>query len=548
MAASDIQLRAHDLPDEAIEELILKALRETRGAITVSDLVLRTGLNPVTLEPVFRQMVLRYETHVEVSEDGGLSYHFDPALTPIDGGEALRRYRFRKRLWAIFKVFYKILIVVVLVGYVLLFLALMIALFVAKSQSKSESESRSGGQRSQGGSSSGNTLYNYWLIRSLMGSRGGVFRPSSRYEPAPPEDPRPFWEKVFSYVFGHELEVDDPLVDRRELLAFIVEKDGVVAPMELSARTGWSPEASERESSRLLAEYDGGVELLSDGQTVFAFEDMRERVPPRVQALPFFWERFEFKASYSGNTAGATVLITALNLFVLVSSLFFAPGYIIPGFIAPMYPELLAPSVIGLVAIPAIFSLSFFLIPLWRQTRITKPENAARRRRNARRIVLAEVYSRASRGQTVMEEFDVLDAALRHRRPEDAILPDALQPAVTEALREIAHEWGARQDINDEGRRVYDFYRIPAQLRDAAAYRARPGSIRLRRMQDEFAAFDAEVAEGRGEVAAQPPPMPREGAATNPPPMPARDGSDEVEEAEEIGAAEGRARGRKFEF
>lgn len=491
MAASDIQLRAHDLPDEAIEELILNALRETRGAITVPDLVLRTGLNPVTLEPVFRQMVLRYDTHVEVSGDGELSYHFDPALTPKDGGEALRRYRLRRRLWAIFKVFYKVLIVVILLGYVLLFIALLVMAFVAKSQSESR-DSPSRGSRSRGPSNTGSTLYNYWLIRSMMGRRG-AFRPSSRFEPAPPKDPRPIWEKVFSYVFGHEQEVDDPLVDRRELLAFIVEKRGVVAPMELSARTGWSPEASERESSRLLAEYDGGVELLSDGQTVFAFEDMRERVPARTKPLPFFWQRYEYKQSYSGNTAGATTLITLLNLFVLVSSLFLAPGYIFPHLIIPQYPELLVPATIGLIIVPALFSLSFFLIPLWRQSRITKPENAARRRRNARRIVLAEVYDRASRGQTLMEEFDVLDAALRRRRPDDVLLPDTLQPAVTEALQEIAHEWGARQDVNDEGRRVYDFYRIPAQLNDAADYRARPGSIRLRRMQDEFAAFDAEL-------------------------------------------------------
>lgn len=486
--ASDIQLKLQQLAPEEIELIILDALRDAQGALTIHDLVARTGLAPHILEPVFRSMVLRYDCTVDVRSDGELIYRFDPALKPLDGGENLRAYKFRQALWRAFTVFYKILIVIILVGYVILFMLLIMALLVARMSSRDDNNSSSTPRRSEGGSMQ-SSWGTYWFYRSLIGTRGAA-RPMSRFEPLPPKDPRPVWEKVFAYVFGHADSTDDPLVDRRELLALIVSKQGVIAPLELSAHTGWSPEASERESSKLLAEYDGGVEILEDGSTIFAFDTLRDVIPAGTSPLARFWQRYEFKKSYSGNTSGAFVFITLLNLFVLASSLWIAPTMLLPELVAVYAPELMTPAIVGLVLIPALFSLSFFGIPLWRNARLTAPENKAREQRNVRRMLLHEIYERTRRGETTMEEFSLIDAALRRRRPEDVHLPAVLPRALNEALTTIAHEWGAPIEINDEGQRIYDFSRIAKQYAEAASYRARPGSIRTRRLQDDFASFD----------------------------------------------------------
>lgn len=485
MSASDLRLHHQELPPEEIEEKILGALRGRQGTVTVNDLVVATGLPGIVLEPVFRSMVLRYDCSIDVGEDGKLRYRFDPELVPNDGGEALRKHRFRKKLWAAFKVLYKVLIVVILVGYVIAFAVLLIAALVAGSKSNDQNKGSSR-EKSRPTTPHGHTS-SYWMMRSMMGTRGARLRPPSRFEALPPVDPRPIWEKVFSFVFGLDTTADDPLVDRKQLLSFLVEKQGVIAPMELSARTGWSPQASERESSRLLAEYDGGVEILSDGQTVFAFDGLQHAVPAGVTPTPPFWERFELKLSNSGNQAGINTGIFFLNLFVLVNALFIAPSWLIPTLFEDGAQSI---GFLLLSIIPGVFSVSFFGIPLWRLVKQTHPENRARAQRNARRVVMRDVYERALSGQPQFEEFECIDSAMRRPRPTEAPFPTALQDALRDALRQIAQEWGASQDVNDEGKHVYDFARIAAQYREAADYRARPGSIETHRVRDEFAAFD----------------------------------------------------------
>jgi len=494
MTVTDLHLAHHTLPKEEIEEIILSALRNRSGALTIHDLVLATGLPGTVLEPVFRSMVLRYESTVSVDASGELFYRFDPSLKPLDDGEALKQYRFRKKLWAAFKVFYKVLIVVILIGYVIAFLALFIAAFVFASQGRKDSNSQRG--RSSGRGSTLSPFGNYWLMRSLIGTgrrgrRGPTFAPS-RYSTLPKKDERPIWEKTFSFVFGLDAEGDDPLVDQKQLLAYIVEQRGIIAPMELSGRTGWSPEASERESSKLIAEYDGGVDILPDGHTVFAFDQLRDAVPAGTRPTPAYWERFETKATNSGNQRPVDLGIGALNVFVLISSVYLAPAFIIPTLFEPHDYGVAA---LLLVVIPGLFSLSFFGIPLGRYLRTTRPENAARERRNARRVMLREVYRRALRGEAQATEFEILDAAMREHRPNNAVFASGLQQSLLEALRQIADDWSLPVDLNEQTERVYTLTPILIQHQEAAAVRARPGSIATNRMHDAFAAFDEELLE-----------------------------------------------------
>lgn len=491
-SASDLRMYGHrSFQDEEIEERVLSSLREHPGTVTLADLVASTGLGSGELEPVLRSMIMRYDVAITVSDDGAIAYRFDPSLTPTDGGDALRRYRFRKALWAAFKVFYKILIVVVLVGYVIAFLVLMVMAFVAAQNDREDN--RGGGRRQpQGGGMGGN----FWIWYWMFGNRRAPQPRRSRYDATPKQDPRPIWEKVFSFVFGLDTSEDDPLVDRRQMLAYLVRERGVVAPMELSARTGWSPEASERESSKLLANFDGGVEILPDGQTLFIFDDLRDAVPPGTRPLPLYYERFERRASNSGNPVSTDFLIGGLNLFVLVSALFFAPSIIIPSLVTQYGVTDIALLRVLLIIIPGIFSLSFFAIPMVRNLFTTRKENEARAARNARRLAMRSVYNRVLRGETAFRESDILEDSLSRRmRSNEAIFDRDREAAVTHALRDIAHEWHADQDVNDAGERVYDFSVLAQQYQEARRYRQNPDAHNAHRMDEEFRHFDELLAE-----------------------------------------------------
>lgn len=495
VTGSDLQLHTRrDFRDEEVESRILAALKEMKGEVTLADLIAHTGLNGPQIDPVLRSMILRYDVTLRVSEDGDIAYAFDPALTPTDGDERMRRFRLRQKLWAAFKVFYKVLIVVVLVGYVIAFMVLMLmAFFAAQNQRE---EQRGGGRSSNhgGGGMGGNFWFWYWM----MGNRRQPAPRRSRYD-APPrdrEDPRPLWEKVFSFVFGLDTSDDDPLVDRKAMLAYLVQQKGVVAPTELSAHTGWSPDASEQESSRLIAAFDGGVEILPDGQTLFIFDDLRQAVPPGTRPLPRFYKRFERRKSNSGNPVTTDLIIGALNLFVLFSSLYLAPTTIIPALMESYGVQNLQLLQILLMWIPGLFSITFFAIPMIRGRFTTRKENEARKARNARRVIMRSVYRAIEGGRPTFTESEILEDALRFRlRSDEAIFAQDREGALTDALRTMAHEWRAGQDVDSNGERVYDFSHVAEQFRHAERARTRDDRTASHRLDEEFERFDEALAE-----------------------------------------------------
>lgn len=490
MTSSDIRISRATLSDAAIEERIVNALRQSGGSVTTADIVARTGLPALVLEPVFRDMVLRYDSTVDVTSDGELHYAFASPYKPQRDPNNLAGMRAKRALWKAFVTVFKITIMVVLVGYVVVFVALAIMAVVAmaaNSKGDNRSSPSRGGSRSGGGMPFGNGWI--WLVGNPgRRSRRGRYTQRSRFDAAPPKDPRPFYEKIFSFVFGVQND-EDPLLDQKQLLAWIVSARGVISPLELSARTGWSPSASERESSKLIASFDGGVELLPDGSTLFAFDDLRDQVPTGTQPTPLFWNRWEYKETVTSNPMGTNVLIVALNLFVLFGALFIAPVFLDPSMGFAMSEDAV---LIVLILLPALYVVTFFSVPIIRALTTVRKENRAREERNLRRLALWEIYENATAGRTGLRELAIVDGAMR-RAPKKVALPASLQRSLTRVVREIAFEWDAAADIDPQGERVYDFSRIANSVQAAAAFRARPGSIASARMHDSFAAFDAEL-------------------------------------------------------
>lgn len=503
-AASDIRLHRGTLSDDEIERRLLKAIRELGGTVTEVDLMVRTGISGLVLEPVFRRLVEERDCRIEVDDEGALTYHFSPKIERrIDPAKA-RMERIKRALWRGFKAFFKVMIMVVLVGYFTLFVVLIIAAFIALFAAKAAANEDSdidfgGGGRSHGGGF--NPFFIWWMFGDADYRRHR--HPNRRFQrwagdedwdgKRSGKDKRPFYKKVYSFVFGPEDDEIDELVNEQELLAWIRSERGVVSPTELTARTGWPLSTAESESTRLLAEFGGDVEISSDGSTLYAFEDVAQaRTETYARPIPAFWERWEQKEVVTGNSTGANVGIAFLNAFVLFSS-----AYLMPNFLGPVLGfDLSSPGVwFALLGFPLFYSVTFFSVPLLRWLARVRPDNKARARRNIRRAVLRHIFAYSRSGAKAMREEDVVSLVER-KLPDSPILPKDRQQAIREVFQEAVMEFGASVDIDEQANTVYRFERIADELAASDARRAGETNVKKRRLGDAFAAFDEALERG----------------------------------------------------
>lgn len=491
-------MNRRDFSRAEVEERLVHAFSSKTGRFRLSELVQVTGLPALTLEPVLRDVVMTWDIAIEVAPSGEIVWNVGEGLRSRVDSEELRRLKFRRKLMAIFKSIFKVGIVIALIGFFVIFVMLMIAaIFVLASGGSRNNNSR--GSSSSSSSRGGSVILlprgGLWRTasRRQRGSTRGGSAWNTRYAGVEAEDPRGFIDKVFSFVFGPEEDEIDELFTEQQLLAWIAQSRGVISPMELSARTGWSPRAAETESSRLIAAYDGSVEILADGSTVYLFDDLTQAAGG-AQPIPLFWENYEREQSTTGNSAGFNAAMVGMNGFILLASV-----YLMPVLIAPTLElnELLSPLLLwgGLVFLPALYALTFFAVPCLRKIGPVRRENQARKERNLRRVLLREIYQRArqSGGRVVRDE--VIEAADR-ARPADAFFPYPPVPELERVFDQIAAEWSAEGDIVD-GRRVYDFSIIPAQVQLAQDFRGRSGNFAQHRIHDQFAAFDQALQSGQ---------------------------------------------------
>lgn len=486
----EIALNRREFSRAEVEERLMKAFKGRKGRVTLSELVQYTGLPALTLEPVLRDVVVHWDVSIDVLPGGEIAWNVGDGLkTRVDSDE-LRRLKRQRQLMAIFQAIFKVGIVVALVGFFVVFVALMIAALVVVAGGKSN-DSRSS-RNSRGGSVV--ILPRGGVGRVFSRGSGGGIPVNTRFAGAATTDQRSFIDKVFSFVFGPKEEDVDELFTEQQLVAWIAASKGVITPMELSARTGWSPRASESESSRLLAQYDGNVEILPDGSTLFAFDEQTKTAAGAAKPIGYFWDAFEREESTTGNTSGFNLLMVFMNGFILFASVYLMPTMISP---ALGLQEILDPAVYwgGLIILPALYAVTFFAVPLLRMNGPVKRENEARKERNLRRVLLREIYGHVLNGRSIIDREQVIDAADR-ARPDGAIFPFPPLPELNRVFDAIAFEWGVEAQLVN-GRKVYDFRVIRDQFEAARTFRKRGGSLQQNRLKDQFAAFDQAVMSGQ---------------------------------------------------
>src|SRR5262249_25796793 len=117
----------------------------------------------------------------------------------------------------------------------------------------------------------------------------------------------------------------DPLVDEREILAYIRERDGRITATDLVGLFGWSYHQAEEEVTRLLVDYEGEPEVTDDGVIIYEFPKLLKS-GSETEMVPYkkAWERMETRPALTGNSTGTDTLIGIFAGFNLLISFFAA--------------------------------------------------------------------------------------------------------------------------------------------------------------------------------------------------------------------------------
>ena len=434
-------------PDTPIADSLRQALRGLGGRATVGDAVAATGLAQADAETGLKKLLEVYQGHVEVGEQGDIVYAFQRRLLRRDHTPFW--IRFRAAAGRVLKTAFKIWIVVMLVVYFVVFVTLLIAALIAASRGNDRNGGSILGGRRGGGGFNFPFLFWLWTPNWRLGQPyyGNRFeRRSGRKVP--------FYKKVFAFVFGPD-RPRASLRDRdRSIIRLIRARKGTLTVPELVRHTGLAVTEAEEEMGRLMGAYSGDVHVSRGGELVYSFADLLVSAHGRVRArepAPA-WQRLEKAAEFTGNPKGTNALIGSLNGFNLLAALT-APVLIFP----PLGLGGLGAE-IGLIWVPAIFSTLFFSVPLGRWFG-HRAENARRRLRNVRKVLLGMVFRQSLGGA----------APLSAERATDDVRIALVDPnigagVVRGQLQGMAAEFDAEVEPADSGLITYRFPSIRTSL------------------------------------------------------------------------------------
>lgn len=501
-----------DFSDGALATLeqtrnVRTALRRLRGSATVGDIATETGLAQADAEAALRRLLEQHQGHLAVGERGDLLYHFDPRF--LDRDHAPAWVRVREIAYDAFKAVYKVSLAVVLVAYFVLFIALAIAAIVAMNKDGDGGEIFDGGGGGGGGRGGrfplGDIMLWYWIWnpnwgwgRPYYGDRYG--RPRDRYDRRMKAQRPPFFKKVFAFVFGPDRPEDTPERRDRKLLRLARARGGVLTATDVVQATGVRLEAAEEELGRLMVAHDGEAEATAAGvvhtfpQLMVSADAARsERQPPPA------WRRLEPDLPLTGNGLGSNVLISGINAFNLVAAAT-APWTFMPvlGIDGPL-------ALFGLSLVPALFSASFFGIPLLRRFSVVR-KNRRRRERNVRRVLLS-LITRATLGGDAagwISEADAIEAV------RDTLGAKAkAEKRTRHALDRLVGEFDGEVEVGDDGVARFRFAAFREAIEAAEVVRGREklgrgvGSIvydsgddAIQASERDLAAFDRELSRG----------------------------------------------------
>ena len=372
--------QAAALTDDTARLSVLDAL-QGGGAVTVADVVARTGLPPYQAEAQLNAIVRDYESDLDVDADGQLVYRFPAGLQgreDVVKRDASRRRKesLRQGFIAFFKAWTVAMVIIYFVLYVILIVAALAALANRSRDNDSRSSSRSGG---------GGMFWLWWGMGSPWGYGGygtsTSYRVRRRFNRdvdkrlQAGEDPyalddrhelkKPsLSERTWYYLFGTRGIKRNPLEQEKELLTYLRAKKGFISNADIIALLGVSYDEADAIGTRLVATYDGEMDLTDEGLAIYRFPNLMVSGAPEVASqvpeLGYLWQVRKKEEALRAHPAVVVPILNFVNIILSFVILLWAmPTLGISGLGATL----------GLFVMPLAFSLTFWGLAQARKAR-----------------------------------------------------------------------------------------------------------------------------------------------------------------------------------
>jgi len=371
------------LSEDASRLRILDAVKElAKAPFTVQDVVARTGLPPYEVEAGLAKVVRDYTSDIDVDEAGNLVYRFPPGLVArqdIVKADAARRRKAAFKQWLVS--FFKAWTVAMVIVYFIIYVTLLIAFLVALSKSR----------EGKGGSSSSRRTTHWgpspwaWTWGSPWGyggygswSSGRARRRWNRdVEKQLREGKDPYQldkveadkkpslsERTWYHLFGTAGIKRNPLEQEKELLTYLRAKKGFITNADIVALLGVTYDQADAIGTRLVATYEGEMDLTDDGVAVYRFPNLMLTGAPEVASqapqLGYLWQVRKKEHALRSNPARVVPILNVVNIVL---------AFVTWGVIMPFFGWEGWGAKIGLVFLPLTFSLIFLFLGIRRKVR-----------------------------------------------------------------------------------------------------------------------------------------------------------------------------------
>ena len=334
-------------------EKIVPIIKENKGIVTPADIALKTGFPIIHIKYILNKLAAKYTADIKVSENGGLLYVFNADLKEKNFKKILKTVI--KKILFVFSILFKIMIMLTLLGYMIFYILVIVSFWILFTFSNKKVNSKISGKII------GNTLK---LIFEIFVNSVFIFK--NPYEKYKEKNKRPFYIKVFSFVFGDDKK-EKPFNHDGNILKYLKKFKNITLSQAVSL-TGLSELETKNILINMIVKYEGDIEVNDDGIIIYKFDNL-EFSNNDSENFSYAWERPKKIPKLNYNTKNENSLIIAFNFFNLLMSSLFMYFFINKGETVTT-SNIFRSDVFFLYLYPFIFSTLFFLIPFIRFLKI----------------------------------------------------------------------------------------------------------------------------------------------------------------------------------
>ncbi|GAB5465742.1 MAG: hypothetical protein Kapaf2KO_11780 [Candidatus Kapaibacteriales bacterium] len=440
--------------DIAIKKELVKVIDKAKGKVSSADLSAETGYSLDIVNSSLSQLIEQYKSKIAMNrENGEVVYSFN---FPLERREkkSFREYfhDFTEALWKVYKKIYTVAIGVVLIAYTVIFTIILLALILKGGGNDDDSDSSFSGTHLL--SSIFRVLGDYIFFRTI--DRGYNYQQDNsdyRYKRTK-EDPnkgKNFIYSIFSFVFGPERKEFDPLNDDKEVVAFIRKNSYKITAAKIIELTGVNYEEADLRLAKYIAKFDGEAYIDTNGVLIVEFPRLEHKVSSDLRGgeIEYYKDEVEPPYELTGNSNSRNMAIIVLNTFNLIMSIVVLSSlsdFTIAG--TSLEGNSLITIIIGYF--PLVFSILFFLTPLFRYFRIE------RKQKQRQKIIVRKV---------LIGNISAIDSYEFEERNFINNYPQYNNEYALSILRELNLELSGELILDNNGNAIHRFDRYISELK-----------------------------------------------------------------------------------